>query len=603
MEIHGFNQNLGGWIMRKNRFVAAVLAAVLCGASALKAEDAVTRATPKKTPSDTAQQVPKPAPKPKAKKPAAKKRPAKNAVRPPSAQPGKLRIGWAMRDVSTDLPVIIPGGWTRPVSKGMTDRLTVTALVIDNGVDQVIFLSCDHVHLGGAQVRMIQNAVAKMEPKLPRDKWIVSSTHTHTGGALYGPGRHGVPEGMAFDEKAEFRAMFIRSAAEAIVEAWRKRAPGKIAWGYGFVVAGFSRRTVYKVDLNEISRLKHDPDSPVMRGHATMHGPNIPEFSHYEAGMDPFANYLFTFDKDDNLTGAIINLSTTAQCGNPDHDRLSADFWHEARQAFKAKYGDIYILPQCAAAGDITPRQQHYMKAQTRRLKLKYGDRSEHRVIRFRMDVADRILASFDEVLSWASKDKRSVLPICHTTIHPKLARAVYSPDDVAEAERHLEELEKTPPPENADPVARNRAQAYRATRRSKYMKVVKTAESVQKMPALETEIHIVRIGDIAFASNPFELFIDYMHRIQRQSPYELTFIVQLAQMSGAAGGYLPTERAVANRGYSAEPYSYSISPAGGDTLVEETVKELQRLYKIRWKRPASPKKAPPKKVPPKKSK
>jgi len=566
--------------MRGRSFFRTVLSALLfCGVLALHAEETA----PAKTPAP---------PKRTAKKPAAKKRPPKRAVvRPPSAQPGRLRIGWAMRDVSTDLPVIIPGGWTRPVSKGMTDRLTVTALAIDNGVDAVIFMSCDHVHLGGAHVRMIQKTVAQMEPKLPRNKWIVSSTHTHTGGALYGPGRHGVPEGMDFDEKAEFRAMFIRSAAEAIVEAWRKRAPGKIAWGYGFVVAGFSRRTVYKVDLNEISRLKHDPESPVMRGHATMHGPNIPEFSHYEAGMDPFANYLFTFDADDKLTGAIINLSTTAQCGNPDHDRLSADFWHEARQAFKAKYGDIYLLPQCAAAGDITPRQQHYIKVQTRRLKLKYGDRSEHRVIRFRMDVADRILASFDEVLSWAAKDKRSVLPICHTTIYPKLARAVYSPEDVAEAERRLEELEKTPLPENADPVAKNRVQAYRATRRGKYMKVVKTAESVQKMPVLETEIHIVRIGDIAFASNPFELFIDYMHRIQRRSPYELTFIVQLAQMGGAPAGYLPTERAVANRGYSAEPYSYSISPAGGDTLVEETVKELQRLYQIRWKRPASPKK------------
>ena len=119
---------------------------------------------------------------------------------------------------------------------------------------------------------------------------------------------------------------------------------------------------------------------------------------------------------------------------------------------------------------------------------------------------------------------------------------------------------------------------------------MVKNAESVKKVLALEAELHIVRIGDIAFASNPFELFIDYMHRIQRQSPYELTFIVQLAQMGGLPSGYLPTERAVANRGYSAEPYSYSTSPAGGDTLVTETVKDLRRLYHLRW-RPSVPKK------------
>ena len=560
----------------RNRFLTGLLAAVFCGVSALCAADEAPGV--------------KPAAKKSAARKSAKKRPAKVKNQQPSVKPGRLRIGWASRDVSTELPVVIPGGWTRPIAKGMTDKLTLTALAIDNGVDQVIFLSCDHVHLGAGNIRQIQKLVAKMEPKLPRDKWIVCSTHTHTGVALYGPGRHGIPEGIPFDEKAEYRAMFIRSAAEAIVEAWRKRAYGKIAWGHGFVVAGFSRRTIYKEDLTKISRFKHDPMSPVMPGHGTMHGPNIPEFSHYEAGMDPFANYLFTFDMNDRLTGAIINLSTTAQCGNPDHAHLSADFWHEARQAFKAKYGDIYLLPQCAAAGDITPRQQHYKKAQIRRLKLKYGDRSDEFTIRFRMDVADRILTSFGEVLEWASKDKRHTLPLCHTTIRPKLARATFSPEDVAAAQKCLDELEKTPPPEDADPVARNRALSYRATQRGKFTKVARNAESVKKQPALEAELHIVRIGDIAFASNPFELFIDYMHRIQRQSPYELTFIVQLAQMGGLPAGYLPTERAVANRGYSAEPYSYSTSPAGGDTLVAETVKELRRLYHLRW-RPPVPKK------------
>ena len=49
-----------------------------------------------------------------------------------------------------------------------------------------------------------------------------------------------------------------------------------------------------------------------------------------------------------------------------------------------------------------------------------------------------------------------------------------------------------------------------------------------------------------------------------------------------ALAQYLPTERAVANRGYSAEPYSYSTSPAGGATLVRETLKELRRLRSVK---------------------
>ena len=453
-----------------------------------------------------------------------------------------------------------------------------------------------HRRCGGdhAEVAAIKRLVRAMDPKLPLDKWIVNSTHTHSGAAVFGPGRHGVPEGTPYDEKGEYRRMFLNSCAEAIAEAWRTRALGKVAWGYGFVAAGFSRRTIYSEDLTKLPAFKYDPNNPVMPGRGTMHGPNLPEFSHYEAGMDPFANYLFTFDMNDQLTGGIINISTTAQCGAVESGKLSADFWNEARAAFKAKYGDhIHLLPQCAAAGDITPRQQHYNKALSRRLKLKYGERAENRVLRYRMDIAERVLASFDEVLSWASKDKRFMLALCHSVIRPKLERATYAPDDVAAAQRCLDELEKLPPPDETDPAAHLKTLTYRATQRGKYLKVIRTADSVKKLPALDAEFHIVRLGDIAFASNPFELFIDYMHRIQRQSPYELTFIVQLAQMGGPAGGYLPTERAVANRGYSAEPYSYSISPAGGATLVRETVKELRRLYAIRW-RPSAVKKSAP---------
>ena len=584
-----FNRRLGCWIL------ASVL--TLCCTAAedvVPKKEVAPKVDPATAPAEKKVQPQTAAKKPPVKKGApAKKRPVVKAPKL-TGKPGRLRIGWAERDISTDLPVIIPGGFTRPVAKGTADKLTVTALAIDNGFDSVIFLSCDHVHIGGGEVNAIKRLVRAMDPKLPRDKWIVNSTHTHTGAAVYGPGRHGVPDGIPFDEKGEYRKMFLNACAEAIAEAWRTRVFGKVAWGYGFVTAGFSRRTIYSEDLTKIPRFKFDPNNPVMPGRGTMHGPNFPEFSHYEAGLDPFANYLFTFDMQDKLTGGIINISTTAQCGAVDHLRLSADFWNEARAAFRAKYGDdIHILPQCAAAGDITPRQQHYHKALTRRLKLKYGDRAEQRVLRYRMDIADRVLASFDEVLSWASKDRRYMLALCHSVIRPKLERAVYAPEDVAAAQRCLDNLEKLPPPDEADPVARLRTITYRATQRGKFMKVIRTAESVKRLPAWESEFHIVRLGDIAFASNPFELFIDYMHRIQRQSPYELTFIVQLAQMGGPAAGYLPTERAVANRGYSAEPYSYSIGPAGGNTLVRETVKELRRLHAIRWRPPAPKKSAP----------
>ena len=87
-------------------------------------------------------------------------------------------------------------------------------------------------------------------------------------------------------------------------------------------------------------------------------------------------------------------------------------------------------------------------------------------------------------------------------------------------------------------------------------------------------ELHVIQVGDIAFATNAYELYTDFQHRIQARSPFLQTFIVQLTgQPDGYPSGYLATDRALANKGYSA------ISARGGQTMVEETVKELKWLY------------------------
>ena len=92
-------------------------------------------------------------------------------------------------------------------------------------------------------------------------------------------------------------------------------------------------------------------------------------------------------------------------------------------------------------------------------------------------------------------------------------------------------------------------------------------------------ELHVIRIGDVAFASNCFELYMDYMHRIQARSPFTQTFIVQLAGTPTACGGYLATERGAWGKGYSASLYCNQVAPTGGQELVDETVSVLKSIY------------------------
>ena len=117
-------------------------------------------------------------------------------------------------------------------------------------------------------------------------------------------------------------------------------------------------------------------------------------------------------------------------------------------------------------------------------------------------------------------------------------------------------------------------------SRRRRCRSVVERYQIQEKNPNILTEIHTVKIGNIAFATNGFELFMDYMHRIQARSPFEQTFVVQLVTNPHGSESYLATERSEKNKGYSASPYCNQVSPEGGQQLVEETLKMLENLKK-----------------------
>lgn len=89
-------------------------------------------------------------------------------------------------------------------------------------------------------------------------------------------------------------------------------------------------------------------------------------------------------------------------------------------------------------------------------------------------------------------------------------------------------------------------------------------------------ESHVIRFGDVAFSTNPFELFLDYGNRIKARSYAEQTFIVQL---SCGRGGYLPTAKAEAAGHYSAYITSGNVGHEGGDLFVRETLKEINEMF------------------------
>ena len=99
-------------------------------------------------------------------------------------------------------------------------------------------------------------------------------------------------------------------------------------------------------------------------------------------------------------------------------------------------------------------------------------------------------------------------------------------------------------------------------------------------------EFHVLRIGEVAFVSERYELYTDFGQRIQARSPFTQTFTIQLSaglpDLPGFVGAYLPTARSLPNGGYQSHPLNNfnSPSPEGGQQMVDEAVRLLYELKK-----------------------
>jgi len=114
---------------------------------------------------------------------------------------------------------------------------------------------------------------------------------------------------------------------------------------------------------------------------------------------------------------------------------------------------------------------------------------------------------------------------------------------------------------------------AYRKTMRGANVK--ERFELQQTQPKIPYEVHVLRIGDMAMATNPFEFYLDFGVQIQQRSRAVQTFVVQLT----GTGTYVPTHRSVAGGAYGAVPASTAIGPEGGRELVERTLELIASLW------------------------
>jgi hypothetical protein len=492
-----------------------------------------------------------------------------------------IKIGWSKRDISTMEPVNINGQMYLRISEGIHDPIMTTALVLDGGEgqDAAIFVSCDLTSISVELIAEVKEKVAARNAQIPVKNIAINATHTHSSSATWKIADKS-PDGRDVYSGDKYRDFATNQIADAVCEAWETRKEGGIAYGYSYAVVAHSRRTIYSEDQGAAN-----PLSPAPNGFGVMYGSTKKaSFSHYEAGADHFLNAMFTVDETGKMTGVIVNVPCPSQiCEH--FTKLSADYWHDVRMAVEAEFGEgVFVLPQCAAAGDLSPRVLHYLGAQARRMELKYDLAYPatsfvcyNKCIAERKDIAERILEGLKDIWSWAKKDIQTNPVVRHSAEDVDIPYRKITEEEKQWCLDNIKALEeRLPDPNTCTPEEYRKARTNYESIRNRNLRAVERCDFVKEHPTLDYTIHITQVGEIAFATNPWELYQDYMHRIQARSPFIQTFTIQMAGTEESC--YLASERGIANKGYSASLFCNQIGAEGGQQIVEETLAILNEM-------------------------
>lgn len=459
---------------------------------------------------------------------------------PPAAPAGELRVGAASVSITPDRPIALSGQMHTRIAKEVRSPVMANALAIesrdgDKPLDQAILVACDLVAIPNAIRDEARRLVRTSIPDFDPAKLIVSATHTHTAPVME-EGLYEIPrEGVM--QPGEYATFLAARIAEAAATAWKARQVSTVGWGLGHAVLAQNRRSIYA------------------DGRAVMYGPtDQPDFRGIEGPEDHGVEVLFVWDGSGKLTATAINIACPSQ-EVEGTSSVDADIWHEIRESLRARHGDqLVVLGWTGAAGDQSPHLMYRKQAEERMRNLRKRSRLA--------ELAARVVQAWDEAHDGARQEPIADAPLVHRVVSLDLPPRVVSEADAASAQANIDKLAGNP--------ANRRIVVW-------HQEVIdrrKRQESGEAQP-YPVEIHILRLGDIAIATNPFELYTQFGIQMKARSRALQTFLIQLT----GPGTYLPTEPAVRGGGYSAIAESNAVGPEAGQVLADKTVEAINALW------------------------
>lgn len=420
----------------------------------------------------------------------------------PSQDPAPaFRAGAAASNITPPLGEPIVGGFSPEPSTHVHDELHARCLVLDDGKTRLAIVACDNVGIP-REVFDEAKRVVREETGLPVENMLMSATHTHS--ATPARGDNVAAPGTGLPDYSRF---LVRRIADGVRRAIKNLEPARIGWGVARAPEHlFNRRYFMKPGTPLLNPLGGEDRVKMNPGVAN---PNVEK----PAGpTDPEVWFLSVQSKQGRPIALLANYSLHYVGGvGPGH--ISADYFalfaDRVQQLLGADRQDppfVGIMTN-GTSGDVNNIDVLGPKAE--RLP------PYEKMRRVAHSVAEKVIEAHRGV------EHRDAAALSARRRELVLKTRRPTPEMVARAKEILAR------PKDAKPAHPLEGHYARRT--------IQMGEGPEEVPVV---LQALRIGDLAVAAIPFEVFTDTGLEIKKRSPFKATFTVSLANGSY---GYLPT--------------------------------------------------------------
>jgi len=439
-----------------------------------------------------------------------------------------LKSGAAIVDITPPLGVHIRGYFQPRIAKDIHDNLFVKSLVLDDGETKLAIVVCDLVGVDRTYLDRAKQLIKK-RCGIPPSNVLISCTHTHTG-----PPVEDIP-------------FFIQKVADSVQLANNRLREAEL---------GCEREAESKPLANRRFLMKDG----TIRTHPRPGDPNIVKPL---GPVDPEINVLHTRDLNGKTISVLINYAMHYAGLSPTEKRedmytISADWAGAVSRMIQRIMGEKFVAilanGTCADVFSLDPMNP------------------PKKVNRF-FGHAERIAALVAAKSFWAlnQMEFHRSLKLAAAMEEISLPRRIPTDEEIELAKKYMSG-ERTP--------TNMRHMAW------KYFFGPKIEEFLRGPKEEKTWVQAFALGDLAaIVGLPGEIFVEHGLKIKKESPFEYTFVIELANDSL---GYIPTLKAFeedaripleASGSYETTIGPNRLAPEAGDMLVDSALKLLNELY------------------------